>query len=491
MPRIAVAGPNDWVTDAAVTIGEMGGNVADVAIVASLVAMCTEPGICAPGAGGFITIGMPGSDPVVIDGYVSAPGKGHVGDVFYRTATMEYGGGVTTLVDVGSVAVPGSFAALGIASHRFGAAPWPTLMEVVAAAVEDGFPMGPSMHLYFQDSGEPIFSHDPASKAALFDEEGLKEVGATIQYEGLADTLRYIGQEGVDVFYKGDLAARIADDISERGGLITRQDMAEYQAVVRSPLSVEVGDWTLMTNPPPAVGGVVMAAALGAMALAPDPSSPSTWAYALRSAFRSRLDRLEGSDDLEAESRALLQELGLRSPSTIAVSVVGSDGAAAATSFSAGYGSGVIPKGTGMLMNNCLGEIELTPGGMEAQVPGERLLSNMAPTIARSAGQSVAVGSPGADRITSALAISMNRIISVDDDLAGAIEHPRVHPEFSDDGDRIAAEPGLDLSTLDLPTRWFDHCHMYFGGVNGAALLHDALEAHADSRRTGSVALID
>ncbi len=491
MPRLAVAGPNRVVTDAATVAGEAGGTVADVAVVASLVAMCTEPGICAPGAGGFLTIAPAGGDPVVIDGYVAAPGLGHDGDVFHRTVTMDYGGGVTTIVDAGSVAVPGSFAALATASQRFGAIPWSALMEIAASFIEDGFPLGAAASLYFQDSGEPIFSHDAASKAALYRDEKLLGVGETVYYEGLSDTLRQIGVEGVELLYKGDLGASIVDDLSGRGGLLTRQDLVEYEAILRTPLAVSVGGWALATNPPPAVGGVTLAASLAMIDAAQDHLSGAAWAESLLSAFTARLDRLEPAEDLEAEAGRLLRELGLRSPSTIAVSVVDVDGSAAAASFSAGYGSGVIPKGTGMLMNNCLGEIELTPGGMEAQVPGARLLSNMAPTVARAPNQALAVASPGADRITSALAISVSRVIYGGDDLAEAIEHPRVHPEFADTGARIAAETGVDLGDLDLAIRWFDDRHMYFGGVNGAALLHGDLEAHADSRRTGSVALID
>jgi gamma-glutamyltranspeptidase/glutathione hydrolase len=449
MPRLAVAGPNTSVTDAARLAGEMGGSVADVAIVASQ------------------------------------------GEVFYRTVSMEYGGGVTTLVDVGSVAVPGSFAALAETSNRFGLLPWIQLLEIVASAIERGFPMSPTAHLYFQDSAVPIFSQDPASKLALFEGDSLKAIGETVHYEGLAETLRYIGEEGVEVFYKGDLGAAVVDDLSARGGLLTRQDLAEYEAVARRPLEIPLANWKLATNPPPAVGGVTMATALALMDKAEDSLNGAVWAESLRSAFRTRLDRLEPAEDLEEETHSLLLELGMRSPSTISVSAVDNTGAAAAASFSAGYGAGVVPKGTGLLMNNCLGEIELTPGGMEAQIPGQRLLSNMAPTIARSPNQALAVGSPGADRITSALAISIGRVVFGGDELAAAIEYPRVHPEFVEAGDRIAAERGVDLSDIRMPVRWFDEHHMYFGGVNGAALLHGELAAHADSRRTGAVALID
>jgi len=133
MTRIAVSGPSRVVTDAAVAVGEAGGSVVDVAITAAVVAMCTEPGVCGPGGGGFMTIDVPGTDPVVVDGYMAYPGAGFDGETRVREVTMPYGGGVTTLVDAGSVAVPGALAALDVAWREFGRAPWEELMSVIAS----------------------------------------------------------------------------------------------------------------------------------------------------------------------------------------------------------------------------------------------------------------------------------------------------------------------------------------------------------------------
>ncbi|MFZ0014765.1 MAG: gamma-glutamyltransferase, partial [Acidimicrobiia bacterium] len=243
---------------------------------------------------------------------------------------------------------------------------------------------------------------------------------------------------------------------------LTREDLATYRAVARTPLTATLATWDLALNPPPAVGGVTVARTLE---LDSGPESTAR-AKALIKAFEER------------------SAASMRSPSTISVAAADADGGVVAGSFSAGYGSGVIPAGTGMLMNNALGELELLT---ERSEPGERMVSNMAPTVGRHDGDAVAVGSPGADRITSAVATTIARLVR-GDSLQEAIDHPRVHPEFGDRGVRIAAEPGQSLQGLDLETRWFDGPHMYFGGVNGAALLGGSLQAHADSRRTGSVA---
>ena len=488
MPRIAVAGPSRLVTDAAGLIADAGGSVVDTAIVAALTAMCTEPGICAPGGGGFLTISVPGSDPVVIDGYMAYPGKGFLGEPVMREITMAYGGGVTTIVDAGSIAVPGVFAGLEMAWKMFGTATWRDLMESVAVTVEEGFPMGKAAHAYLLDSGEPIFSNDETARKALFEDGRVREAGETVRFDELATTLRYIGEEGADVFYTGDLAEAMIDDIQSRGGQLTREDMASYQAVAREPLSVKLGTWTLDLNPPPAVGGVTIALALQEIAQS-EQSGPTAWADALVSAFTTRVEDLEPSEAMIEAAKNVLRRAGLKSPSTISVAAADEEGGAVAGSFSAGYGSGVTPAGTGLMMNNAVGEIELTPRGPEAHHPGEMMMSNMAPTVARSGDTVVAIGSPGADRITSALVVTLEWLVR-GMDLDEAIEHPRVHPEFGDFGVRVATEPGLDLQDIAYPVRQFDDRHMYFGGVNGAALEAGRLHGHADSRRHGSVAVV-
>ena len=488
MPRIAVAGPNRRVTDAAGLIADVGGSVVDTAIVAALTAMCTEPGICAPGGGGFLTINVPGAEAVVVDGYMSYPGLGFSGEPNLREITMNYGGGVTTLVDAGSVAVPGVFAGFDLAWRMFGVAPWQELMEAVAATVEGGFPLGQAAHHYLLDAGDPIFSADSTAHNALFSNGRLREAGDTVVFEGLASTLRYIGEEGARVFYEGDLAESIVADLESMGGQLTRQDMASYVAVSRAPLFVEIGGWRLQLNPPPAVGGVTVALALNQIAKSVD-ASPATWADALVGAFAMRADELEPHAELEVAANEVLVKAGLRSPSTISIAAADEDGGAVAVSCSAGYGSGVTPAGTGLMMNNSVGEIELTPGGPDAHRPGKMMMSNMAPTVARADNDVVAIGTPGADRITSALVVTLESLVS-GMDLEDAIEQPRVHPEFGDWGVRVAAESGLDLGGIEYPLRLFDGRHMYFGGVNGAAVLGGVLHGHADSRRDGSVAVV-
>lgn len=485
MSRVAVAGPSMTVADAAGKVVDEGGSVVDAAIVASLTAMCTEPGICAPAGGGFLNIDLPSADPVVIDGYMAFPGLGYDGDPLFRSVTMTYGGGVTTLVGPGSIAVPGVFACLSTASERYGSVPWRVLMEVVAGTVEQGFPLGEAAHSYLTHSGESIFSDDPVVRRALFDGDRLRGTGEMIVFEGLAAALRHIGEEGARTFYEGDLAEMIVGDLGERGARLTRQDLAEYRAEARPPLEVSLSGWLCRLNPAPAIGGVTVALALAELARAPS-WDPTGWAEALVASFVARHEDLEMAPEPDHAVSEALARVGLRSPSTVSISVCDSDGGAVAGTFSAGYGSGVAPKGTGLMMNNALGEIELMPGGVDALDPGRRMMSNMAPTVGRRGEDVVAIGSPGADRITTAVFSTLASLVG-GLDLASAIDHPRAHPEFTDSGITIAVEPGIDVT--GYPTRDFDGLHMYFGGVNGAALEGGRLTAHADVRRSGAVAI--
>jgi gamma-glutamyltranspeptidase/glutathione hydrolase len=204
------------------------------------------------------------------------------------------------------------------------------------------------------------------------------------------------------------------------------------------------------------------------------------------------------SGDRTAEVAILLDAAGagdmqrlLGSPSTSHISAVDSDGTGCAITVSAGYGSGMMVKGTGIWLNNSLGELELNPHGLHADPPGTRLVSNMAPTVARQQiGSVLAIGSPGADRITTANASVLHNFVTLGMSLRAAISHPRLHTEVFEGEWRAAHEPGLPVrSAAGVTARRFPDISMYFGGVQAALWDPDAgLFETADPRRAGGVA---
>jgi gamma-glutamyltranspeptidase/glutathione hydrolase len=181
----------------------------------------------------------------------------------------------------------------------------------------------------------------------------------------------------------------------------------------------------------------------------------------------------------------------LSAQSTVHTSAVDSDGLACAITLSDGYGSGVMPPGTGLWMNNALGEKELNPRGFHGWPPGRRIPSNMAPTVARDdQGGVLAIGSPGADRITTAILQTMIHFMHAGLPLAEAVAQPRLHVERLHGVWQVAYEAGLAVEELDVVTRRYESHSMFFGGVAAAFWSPETgFQVAADDRRAGGTAV--
>lgn len=498
-PRgVAVASSTDLATDAGVSIALEGGNAVDTAIAAAWMGAIAEPGICAPGCGGFVTLWGPDADPVTIDGYIEMPGRGASPERLGKgtvEVSIEYGGGVTTHVGHGSVGTPGGPAALALASERFGRLPWRDVLAPAIALAREGFPLTSPARHYLEYSGEKVFGWHDDGRTALHHPDGrLKDAGDTIRIEHLADSLERLARYGVADFYTGEIAHAIATDMAENGGLLTKKDLAVYRPIARPALVGRVPGWTIATNPPPAIGGVTLGAMLGLMDGRPrGPWDEDDVAHLIDVQFRVLGFRRERVD-LRQDVVAAIDELraAFTSPSTVHTSAVDADGRGCAITLSAGYGSGVMVPGTGLWMNNCLGEVELNRRGLHAWPIGARLVSNMAPTVARSDdGDVLSIGSPGADRITTAILQAFVNHAHAGMPLSAAIAHPRLHVEATEHGPRVAAEPGVPRPSVELPWRTLDGPSMYFGGV-GAVRWSAAggFAAAADPRRAGAASVV-
>jgi gamma-glutamyltranspeptidase/glutathione hydrolase len=319
---------------------------------------------------------------------------------------------------------------------------------------------------------------------------------------GLADTLQLVADEGARTMYDGALAEAVVADMAERGGQVTRQDLAGYRPTVRTALAFGCGAWSVRTNPPPAIGGPVLAAMLTLLGERPRGPWTEDDVAALvavqHAVLGHRATTLDVASDREAAGLALLDAVGrgafaaaMGSPSTVQVSVVDGSGGACSITASSGYGSGATVPGTGLWLNNCLGEHELNRG--ETLSPGARLASNMAPTVARDRdGAVLAIGSPGADRITTALAQVLAAFAHGRATLQEAIDRPRLHLGVDEHGHPavLHAESDLPLPDLGLPVRTHEPHSMFFGGVAAALRGGDgALAAAGDPRRAGATAV--
>ena len=500
MRSVAIAATGPVAVDAALGAVRAGGNAVDAALAAIMVAMTTEPGIVSPMGGAYITIWPVDGEPEVIDGNVEMPGRGLPEERFgggLLEFSLTYGGGITVYAGPGSVAIPGAFAAMGVAHERHGAGEWARVMHDSVKAARNGYHLGSAAAHYLALATDSIFGWDEQTRATLTNENGGPLAsGDRLTSPDLADSLSLIGERGWREAYTGEIGRALAADSRERGGLITEDDLASYAAVVRTPLRMPVGEWDLATNPPPSIGGPMLAVMLGELAL----RGGTDWRDVIevqKQVLTYRTDVHDFSTNLEEDGYQLLEEVKAKglaglttSSSTVHVSAVDSDGMGCAITASSGYGSGATVPGTGLLLNNCLGEPELNRLGLHALAPGTRLASNMAPTVARAPdGRVLAIGSPGADRITTALMQVLARHLLLGIDVGEAIGRPRAHVRvIRGEATRVDYERDDSIAAavqaLGMPGLEHEQHSMYFGGVGAASLsASGVLSAAGDPRR--------
>ncbi|MEW4566957.1 gamma-glutamyltransferase [Tautonia sp. JC769] len=511
--RAVIATDSPTTAEAGARIAEEGGNAADIAVAAGLVATMTEALMCSLCGSGFAMVAMGGEDAELIDGAHTVPGldrdRGRdrgAGGLDVVEHLLPYGSGVRVRIGRGTVAVPGAPAMLETLWERHGRLPW---AEVVAPSVElarSGWPASKTMSDYLARVGPGSYARQEECLRAYFpDGRNPAAPGAPFRLPGMDRTMEAIAREGARSVYEGELAGAIANEMREHGGLISRRDLQAYRAEVRRPLRLRSRGWTLDLNPPPSVGGAALGVLIGWLDRAwPGEPSPGERALVIARAQRTllelRADVIESGDFDDAMARSLLEETGLlpwlprlSSPGTTQLSVATGDGSLVSMAMSNGYDAGVVIPGTGILCNNALGEPELNPGGFMTLPPGARIISNMAPTVALADdGRRLAFGTPGAARITTAMAQTWAWLAFEGLDPGDAVAAPRLHVEPPAEGGRPIArsEPGFDTSSLEpfFEVRSFDHPDMYFGGVKLVMVGADgSLMGRADLRREGAV----
>ncbi len=469
-----------------------GGNAVDCAIAAMLTAFACEPLLTSLGAGGYMLVVEPGNDPVLLDFFVEAPGRG--ADVTARAElvpiSVSFGDAIQVFnIGPASVGTYGMAAGVCEASSRFGRMPLDELVRTGVELGRDGVELNEAQ-AYVIEILEGIVTSTPEC-AALFAPGGrVVRAGDIIRQPELADALERLGGEGAAPFFTGDIAAAIVEWLAERGGIVTAEDLASYEVVDRTPIRVSYRGREVVTNPPPSAGGILLAHALAL--LGDSPGTPEL-TQVVDTMERTQAERtpefIEGLDDPEFVKRFLAR----RSPlgSTTHVAVLDRDGWACSVTCSNGSCSGVVVPGTGVHLNNMLGEQDLNPLGFHRHPPGRRMPSMMSPTaVLREGAPELVLGSAGSNRIRSAILQTIIRVI--DDGLAAgdAVRAPRVHFE---DG-VVYAEPGIDTGALERTGRTigrFKELNLFFGGVQAVARdLNGRFSGGGDPRRGGAALVV-
>ena len=469
-----------------------GGNAVDGALAAMLASFACEPLLTSLGAGGYMLVVEPGKEPVLLDFFVEAPGRGADAGALATLVPVSVSfGDAIQVFNIGpaSVGTYGMAAGVCEASSRFGRIPLDELVRPAVKLARGGVELnGPQAYVIEILAG--IVTSTPEC-AALFAPDGrVVRAGDIVRQPELADALERLGSEGAAPFFTGDIAAAIVDWLAERGGIVTAEDLAAYEVVDRTPIRVAYRGREVVTNPPPSAGGILITHALAL--LDREPSAPDL-GQVVATMERTQAERtpefIEGLDDPEFVKRFQARRSSLGS--TTHVAVLDREGWACSVTCSNGSCSGVVVPGTGVHLNNMLGEQDLNPLGFHRHPPGRRMPSMMSPTaVLREGAPELVLGSAGSNRIRSAILQTIIRVIDDGLEAGDAVQAPRVHFE---DG-VVYAEPGIDTGALEHAGRAiarFRELNLFFGGVQAAARdRHGRFSGGGDPRRGGAALVV-
>ena len=493
---------------------EEGGNAFDAALGAMCTACVCEPMLASLGGGGYLLSQTAAGETQVFDFFTQTPSakKGEL-DFYpiqadFGTATQEFH------IGMGSIAVPGVVAGLFSIHARYCRLPLKKIIEPAVWLAREGVRIN-KLQKYINEILQPIIDATPEARAfatPMFAPGRLAEIGEYIYNPDLADTFEALAQHGPHWFYEGEPALQLVRDCEQLGGLISAADLQSYQVIIRKPVTVESHGARISVNSPPSPGGCLTVFALSlldkirpgadewgspphAMALGRvmQASSLVRTDHGLAAGLDEKTVAAILSPDNLSDWHRTLRTGGLASRGTTQISVADAAGNLASLTLSNGEGSAYVLPGSGIMLNNMLGEEDLNPDGFHCMPPGVRLASMMTPTIASLAdGAQIALGSGGSNRIRSAILQVLTNVLEFGMGLEQAVNAPRVHLE----GRQLNVESGFPEATLEsLQAEWpgvrqWPGTNLFFGGVHAVERLSNGeFRAAGDPRRGGAVAL--
>lgn len=477
--RGIVASGHPLVSQAAIDIMMNGGNAFDAAVGAGFVSAVAEPALTSLGGGGFLLAHCQGKS-TLFDFFADTPGKGlpasDLSPHFFPLTVNFPGSSQIFNIGHGSVAVPGNLRGYLHVHGKLGRLPRREVLAPVIRHCLEGIRIN-ARQAYFLDILKPIMTLTERGKKLYRDEEGYLREGSLFFNPELAVFLQELINAGDPLFYEGELAARIAEEMHLEKGLLTKEDLASFRVIERPPLQTEYGRRVLLTNPPPSFGGTLIFLAL--QLLKQCRLSELSWGEAPHLlAVAETMRQVEERRQIDEEGlvfekkQAWCREAGQRikmfSRGTTHLSIIDPEGNVASMTTSNGEGSGYIAPGTGIMLNNMMGEDDLHPDGFHSAPPGKRISSMMSPTIALYEGQpELVLGSGGSKRIRTAITQVLSNLIDFNMAVDEAVLSPRLHW----DGKILQVEPGFSKPVLQKMrekfaiNEWLE-TNMYFGGVH-------------------------
>ncbi|HEY9748907.1 MAG TPA: gamma-glutamyltransferase [Allocoleopsis sp.] len=489
----------------------LGGNAFDAAIAAVMAAFVVEPTLTSPAGGGFLLAHTAQQEDILFDFFTQTPRlKKPQSQLDFYPVDVNFGGAIQEFhIGLGSIGVPGNVAGIFHVHERLGRLPFQVIAEPAIHYAKRGVEISDFQYFCFQILS-PILTASAESRRIFAPDGPLVSPGTNLVMSDLAETLDYLANKGPKEFYQGEIAHQIAQDCQNLGGYLTLEDLAQYQVIERHPLTINYRNNILLTNPAPSSGGTLIAFALELLAAIDlanyqfgSAEHLDVLATAMRltnAARREQADQLfqvqSSSDFLEIAQveayQAQLLNVVNKWGSTTHLSVIDAEGNAASVTTSNGEGCGYVIPGTGIMMNNMLGEEDLNPNGFHQWQENTRIASMMAPTIVLKDQQpEIVLGSGGSNRIRTAILQVISNILDFQMSVEQAVDSPRIHWENA----VFNLEPGFSeaaLKKLHVPADeervlWQQE-NMFFGGVH--TVLRDVdgtITGAGDRRRSGVV----
>ncbi|RLD02544.1 MAG: gamma-glutamyltransferase [Chloroflexi bacterium] len=521
-----IAGGDAQSVAAGKEILEQGGNAADAAIAAvfaSFVAESVMTNIC---GGGIAIVGDIAKDKAeVYDFFVDMPSRVAYSEMDFHEVHSDYGPAQDSLyIGRASVAVPGIVAGLSALAKEHGSMPLKKLLQPAIRMARQGVKLSPPQE-YVLEFLMPIYEDTPEINQMYKKGDGSAwRAGEKNAFPKLAENLEQLAKEGERVFSLGAFAQAIVRDQAEHGGLITAEDLANYQVRKLDPIRISYRDVELLFPAMPSTGGALIAFALKllesvdltqmehlgvdhirvlAETMRLTNIARPVW-DAEASSIQERVARFLNEKHISLyrsklntillEGNHLTEPVFPKSPDhTTHISVVDAAGNFVGVTTTAGESAGFVVDGTGLCMNNMLGEADLHPQGFHKIAPGTRLTTMMAPTILlKNGAPQMILGSGGSSRLRSAILQAVVNVVDFKMPLEKAVHSPRVH--FG--AGMLHLEGGIsekrakEMENLGYKVNRWENLNMYFGGTHAVALENGQWVAIGDKRRGGDGAVV-
>ena len=509
----AVAAGHKITADTAKEILSEGGNAFDAIVAAHFTACVTEPVLASLAGGGYMLGKEIGKPPHIYDFFVQTPSNKNISstpDFFpihadFGTTVQEFH------IGLGSIAVPGSVRGMFKIHRDLCTLPMSRLIQPAINAAKKGVHFSHLQAKIFEIVS-PIYSATPEARQTYTGSVRTnKLVGENdlLKQPKLAETLEDLSEQGERLFYEGEIANKIEQLCIEGGGYITAKDLNNYRVIVREPSIISYRNTQLFTNPPPASGGILIALALKLMeqnnfasCQFGSSSHLDFLARVMAETNQARLDMLSSNqhglaDHLLDEKYVSHYKRQVANRArclrgTTHISVIDAKGNAAAMTVSNGEGCGYMVPGTGIMLNNMLGEEDINPQGFHCWPENQRMTSMMSPSLLqmdKGADKNVlvALGSGGSNRIRTAMLQVISNLVDFGMTPEQAVSAPRIHFE----NDLLNIEPGfLDRQLRQLNKGYKNQQHwgeqnLFFGGVHSVEYNGESFRTAGDSRRDG------